>query len=72
MKKASLSNRGFMRIVLLVIVVITAFAYFNVDLRGILDNPIIQKIWVIIKGAWYSYLVPLWGYLVTSVTAIFN
>ncbi len=68
----SQQNRGFMKIILLAIIVIGALAYFNVDLRGILDTPIIQNIWGIIKGAWLSYVAPLWGYLVTSVTGLFN
>ncbi len=68
----SQQNRGFMKIILLAIIVIATLAYFNVDLRSALDKPIIQNIWGIIKGAWLSYLAPLWGYLVTSFTGLFK
>ncbi len=71
MKKNS-QNRGFTEIILLAIIVIATLAYFNFDLRSILDTPIIQNIWSIFNGAWHSYLVPLWGYLVTSFTGLFN
>ncbi len=65
-------SRGFIEMILLAIIVIATLSYFNIDLRSIFDMPIIQNIWSIFKGAWYSYLVPLWGYLVTSVTGLFN
>ncbi len=39
-----------MRIILLAIVIIGGLAYFNVDLHSILDTPVIQNIFSILKG----------------------
>ncbi len=63
-------NRGFIEIILLAIIIIAALAYFNIDLRSILDTPIIQNIWSIFKCAWSNYLLPLALYIWTSVTAL--
>ncbi len=65
-------NRGYIETILLAIIIIATLSYFNIDLRGILDMPIIQNILGIFKGAWFTYLVPLWGYLVTSVTGLYK
>jgi hypothetical protein len=50
MKKRVSSKRGFMQIVLLAIIIIAALAYFNIDLRSVFENPIVQKIWNIFVG----------------------
>ncbi len=71
MEKSS-QKRGIMQIVLLAIIVIVALAYFNIDVRGIIDTPIIQKVFVVLKGVWYGYIAPLLGYLWTSIVGLFN
>lgn len=68
MKKQS----GFVQIIILAVVAIAALAYFNVDVRGFFENPQIQKLIVILKGAWVNYLVPLFMYLWTSVVGLFS
>ena len=65
-------NRGFMQIILLAIIIIAALAYFNVDVRSIIENPGVQKVLVILKGAWVNYLWPLFGYLWGSIAGLFN
>lgn len=65
-------NRGFMQIVLLAIVIIAALAYFNIDLRTIFENPIVQKIGSIFVVAWTEYIKPLLVYLYTSIYGLFN
>lgn len=65
MKKIS-TSRGFIEIVLLAIVVIATLGYFNIDLRTIFENPIMQKIWQIFVVAWSSYIKPLFIFLWTS------
>lgn len=71
MKKFS-ENRGFMQIVFLAIITIAALAYFNVDVRGILANEVVQKVFTILKGAWVNYLWPLFEYLWGSLSALFG
>jgi len=71
MKKIS-SKRGFMQIVLLAIVIIAALAYFNIDLRTIFENPIVQKIGSIFVVAWSEFIKPLIVYLYTSIYGLFN
>ncbi len=39
-----MTNQGFMRVILLAIVVISGLAYFSVDLRDIIDNHIIPRL----------------------------
>ena len=50
---------------------IAALAYFNVDIRGIMANPGIQKFLTIFTGAWNNFLVPLGHYLWTSIANLF-
>lgn len=70
MKKIS-SRRGFMQIVLLAIIIIAALGYFNIDLRSVFENPIVQKIWNIFVVGWDTYIKPLLVYLYTSISALF-
>lgn len=65
-------NRGFMQIVLIAIVIIAALAYFNIDLRTIFENPIVQKIGSIFVVAWAEFVKPLLVYLYTSIYGLFN
>lgn len=65
-------NRGFMKIVIIAVVAIATLAYFNIDLRVIFENPIIQKIGHIFAVAWTNYLLPLFTYLWTSIAGLFN
>lgn len=41
---------------ILAVIIFVALVYFNVDLRsiinGFLENPIVQKIWGFLVGAW--------------------
>lgn len=71
MKRIS-KNRGFMEIVLLAIVIIAALAYFNIDLRTIFESPIVQKIGSILAVAWTEYIKPLFVYLYTNISGLFN
>lgn len=64
------NSGGFMQIVLLAIVIIAALAYFNIDLRTIAQNPIIQNIWGILVIAWTTYIKPLLMYLWTSIPGL--
>lgn len=69
-------NRGFARIVFLAIVIIAVLAYFNVDLRAVVnaifENPIVQKIWHIFVVAWSTYIKPLFIYLWASIMGLFK
>ena len=71
MKEIS-SRRGFMQIVLLAIVTIAALAYFNIDLRAVFENPIVQKIGSIFVVALTEFIKPLIMYLYTSIYGLFN
>ena len=65
-------NRGFMRIVLLAIVLIALMGYFNVDLRTVFESPVVQKVANIFVVAWVTYLKPLIEYLYTSISSLFH
>lgn len=69
-------KKGFTQVVFLAIVIIAALAYFNVDLRAIVEkifeSSLVQKIWHIFVVAWESYLKPLFIYLWTSIVGLFK
>lgn len=65
-------NRGFMRIILLAIVLIALMGYFNIDLRAVFESPVIQKITNIAVVAWVSYIKPLIVYLYTSISSVLH
>ena len=71
MKKLS-KERGIMEIITIIIIGVAALAYFNIDLHAIIKDPLMQKILGVIKGAWTNYLLPLGGYLKTSILGLFN
>lgn len=71
MKKILLCQ-GFTEIIFMVIVGVVALAYFNVDLHAILNDPLMQKILSILKGAWFNYLLPLGGYLKANILGLFS
>lgn len=66
------SERGFVQIVLLAIVVIATLAYFDIDLRGFFENPIVKKVVEIFVSAWNLYVKPLVVYLWVSFGTLFN
>lgn len=76
MTKNNLQNRGNTNIMILIVIIFAALIYFNVDLRSIVDgfltNPILQKLWMIVKGSWTNYLAPLGSYLWENITGLFS
>lgn len=72
MKKTTKRQRGFMGIIFMIIVGVGLLAYFKIDLRAIFSDPLMQKMFGILKGAWFNYLLPLWGYLKASILSLFN
>lgn len=73
--KEYLDKLGFMKIVFLIIIAVIALAYFNVDVRGIINNILgnagVQKVFSLIGGAVYYYIIPLGGYLWDGIKSIF-
>lgn len=69
--KGNSQKRGFVQIILLAIVIIAALAYFNIDLRTLFENPVVQKIWHILVVAWDTYLKPMLVYLYTAIYSLF-
>lgn len=69
--KRNSQKRGFVQIILLAIVIIAALAYFNIDLRTLFENPVVQKIWHILVVTWDTYLKPMLVYLYTAIYSLF-
>lgn len=65
-------QHGFIEIITIIIIGVIALAYFNIDLRMIMSDPFIQKILGVLKDVWFNYLVPLGGYLKTSILGLFS
>lgn len=71
--KINSKNRGFTQIIVLAIVIIAVLAYFNVDLRKLVEEtPVLKQIWTILVGAWNGFLVPLWHFLIDGIKGIFS
>ena len=60
-------NRGFMQIVFLAVIIIAGLAYFNVDLQGLAQNQLFQKVMGIATGAVTDYILPMIKYLRENV-----
>lgn len=72
MEKQKNVRNGFIRLILLAIVVIALLAYFKIDTRVILDNPIVQKLINVFVVAWGTYIKPMLMYFWTSVWGVFH
>lgn len=71
--KTNPTNRGFTQIIILAIVVIAVLAYFNIDLRKLVEEtPVLKQVWAILVGAWNGFLVPLWHFLIDGIKDIFS
>lgn len=64
---------GFMQIVILAVVIIAALAYFNIDLRTVVQEPIVQKYWNIVLTGWDLYVKPIatwiWGAISSGISS---
>lgn len=64
-----------MKLLILIIVAIIVLAYFNVDVRGILNNILsnvgVQKVFSLLGGAVHYYIIPLIIYLWDGLKSIF-
>lgn len=76
MQKTWAKNKGFTKVILATIVVIGVLAYFNVDLRTVIDklfaSPIVQSIWTFLKTFWAHYLAPVWIFLKANLSGFFT
>ena len=71
-QKQKAPSDGFVRLVLLVIIILALLAYLKVDLRKLFNYQVIQKLIDIFVFAWGTYVKPLFVYLWTSISAIFT
>ena len=69
--RGSSHKKGFIRIVLLAIVVIAALSYFNIDLKTFFETPVVKQIIGIFVTAWVSFIKPLLMFLYTSINGLF-
>lgn len=67
-----MTKKGFLQIVMLIIVAVALLAYFKIDLRTFLDKPIVHKFLNIFIVMWGMYIKPLFVYLFSSVAALFG
>ncbi|MEK7538358.1 MAG: hypothetical protein AAB552_00810 [Patescibacteria group bacterium] len=74
--KKTLSNKGFTKVILIAIVIIGALAYYNIDLRAILEkiftSPLFQTIWEFLKNIWFEYLAPIWTFIKGNLEGLFS
>ncbi len=64
-----------MKIIFLIIIAVIVLAYFNVDVRGIINNILsnagVQKVFSLLSGAVQYYIIPLGIYLWGGLKSIF-
>lgn len=57
--------RGFVRTLLVVAIVIVTLAYFNIDVRSLVEHPYVNPVYMFIvnavKIAWNDYIAPGWS-----------
>ncbi len=60
------NNRGFIKLLIILIVAVILLNYFNIDLRHWVEKlelkPLFNKLWFQIVAAWHQ-LVDIWRYL---------
>jgi hypothetical protein len=65
-----------MKIVVIAIVIVGVLAYYNIDLRAILEkiitSSLFQSIWAFIKNIWFDYLVPIWVFIKENIAGFFS
>lgn len=74
MKKIYKKERGFVQIVLVILVAIAFLAYFNVDIGGMGTSilNVFESVFSILKVAIMQYFVPMGVYLWTSFVGLFQ
>ena len=73
--KASAGERGFLRLIILIIILILVVSYFGVSIRQVVQSPTTQDnvsyVWTGVVNVWDDYLqVPataVWNFFVTYV-----
>ena len=72
----NISKKGFTKVIVIAIVIIGALAYYNIDLRTILEkiftSPLFQTIWEFLKNIWFEYLAPVWTFIKESASSLFS
>ena len=72
----NISNKGFTKVIVIAIVIIGVLAYYNIDLRAILEkiftSPLFQTIWEFLKNIWFEYLAPVWIFIKGTLASFFD
>lgn len=71
MKKIS-RNNGFIKIIFLAVIIIATLAYFNIDLRVLFENPVVQKITDILATLWIGFIKPSIMYIINYASEVFG
>jgi len=60
-------NKGFIKTIVILILVIATLAYFNVDIATIVESKPVQAIWSFTKTLWTNFVAPSIEYVWNTV-----
>ena len=54
------NSRGFVKLIIIIVILIIALSYFNIDIRGVIEAPQTQQnisyVWGWVSSVWNNYL----------------
>jgi len=67
MNKKRQKQSGFIKMIIIFILVIATLAYFNVDLAAIIESKPVQVIWSFVKTVWSNFVAPSIEYIWNTI-----
>lgn len=61
------THQGFIKIIIIFILVIATLAYFNVDIASIIESKPVQAIWSFTKTVWNNFVAPATEYVWNNI-----
>jgi len=56
-------NRGFIKLIVIFILIIATLSYFKIDISAVIESPPVQAIWSFIQTLWANFISPLVTYV---------
>jgi len=60
-------NRGFIKLIVIFILLIATLAYFNVDVSKIIESKPVQAIWSFTQTVWTNFVAPAGEYIWNNI-----
>jgi hypothetical protein len=63
MKYKSNTNRGFIKLIILIVVILLIISYFGINLKGVVDSSTFQSNWGYVK----EFIVYIWNHFLSGI-----